>query len=128
MKPSSSCELGKCRVDAHVTDNTAAHEEVSVAAAGDDIPLAVMLPLGELLPKAALLRLAVTLPLGELLLPYPKPAGSVRRPWMWPLAVMPPEDGDPLAVMLPLKGKCKPAKYRLQSCRYFEMLIFWVGT
>lgn len=63
-----------------------------------------MLPLGELLPKEEVLRLAVMLPLGELL-PYPKPAGSVRKPWMWPREVILPEEGEPLAVMLPLKGE-----------------------
>ena len=69
-------------------------------------PLAVMLPLGELVAKEEALR-----PLGELL-PYPKPAGSVRRPCMWPREVMLPEAGDPLAVMLPLKGECTPACYQ----------------
>lgn len=74
-----------------------------------------MLPLGELLPKEEVLRLAVMLPLGELL-PYPKPAGSVRRPWMWPREVMLPEEGEPLAVMLPLKGECTPASCRPYYC------------
>ena len=74
-------------------------------------PLAVMLPLGELVAKEEALRLAVMLPLGELL-PYPKPAGSVRRPCMWPREVMLPEAGDPLAVMLPLKGEGTPACYQ----------------
>ena len=89
-------------------------------ASGADIPLAVVLPLpiGELAPKEEEVRLAVILPLGELL-PWPKPAGSVRRPGMWLLAVMPPEDGDPLAVMLPLKGDCKPGKYKAQGCEGF---------
>lgn len=86
-------------------------EASQVQAYEGDTPLAVVLPfpMGELAPKEEELRLAVILPLGELL-PYPKPAGSVRRPGMWLLEVMPPEDGDPLAVMLPLKGTCKPAK------------------
>lgn len=56
----------------------------------EEPPLAVMLPLGELLPK-------------------PKPAGSVRRLLGVPLAVMLPEAGEPLAVMLPLRGDCTPA-------------------
>ena len=89
-----------------------------VKAIGADIPLAVVLPIGELVPKEALVRLAVILPPGELL-PYPKPAGSVRRPGMWPLEVMLPEDGEPLAVMLPLKGSCKPGNFKVQTCKYF---------
>lgn len=32
---------------------------------------------------------------------------------------MPPEDGDPLAVMLPLKGDCKPGKCKAQGCESF---------
>lgn len=81
-----------------------------------------MLPLGELLAKEVPVRLAVMLPLGELL-PYPKPAGSVRRPWMWPREVMPPEDGDPLAVMLPLKGECTPGRCR--SCCLTRVIWVW---
>ena len=77
-----------------------------------------MLPIGELVPKEELLRLAVILPLGEWL-PYPKPAGSVRRPGMWPLEVMLPDDGEPLAVMLPLRGNCKPANGRGQTRKWF---------
>lgn len=89
-----------------------------VKAIGADKPLAVVPPIGELVPKEALVRLAVMLPLGELL-PYPKPAGSVRRPGMWPLEVMLPVDGEPLAVMLPLKGNCTPASYKVQTCNCF---------
>ena len=67
-----------------------------------------MLPLGGVLPNELLLRLLVMLPLGELL-PYPNPAGSVRKPRGVPLLVMLPDDGDPLAVMLPVRDDCTPA-------------------
>ena len=55
-----------------------------------------MLPVA--LPSTALVPLAVMLPTGELLL-YPNPMGSVRAGV--PLAVMLPAEGDPLAVTLP---------------------------
>ena len=66
----------------------------------------MVLPAGGVLLKEE--PLAVMLPLGELL-PYPKPAGSVRKLLRVPLAVMLPEAGEPLAVMLPLRGDCTPA-------------------
>ena len=69
------------------------------------LPLAVMLPLGGVLPNE-LLPLTVILPLGEFPLPYPKGAGSVQRPLGVPLAVMLPVEGEPLAVRLPLMGDC----------------------